>query len=96
VKKQVLCEIGEKMNEMTTWKKWMHVKEGKTSRMDCVVKRGTLNECVNEFFDEIDALYSHVFVADWQRQQLQNLKANLPSDWALIQVDFSENFVCYN
>ncbi|XP_070184371.1 uncharacterized protein [Littorina saxatilis] len=36
----------------------------------------------------------HVFNAEWQRKQLQSLKAKLPEGWVIVTCDFAANFLC--
>ena len=33
-------------------------------------------------------------MAEWQRDQFQRLKENLPDDWVIATMDFAENFLC--
>ena len=77
-----------------SWRKWELVREGKSSRIDQVKKTGSVRDCLNELCEELDHLFVHVFVAEWQRKQLQKLKAELPEGWALVTCDFAENFLC--
>lgn len=62
--------------------------------MDKVRKRGSVEDCVTEPSNELEALAKHVFVAEWQRRQMQELKANLPDSWVFVTCDFAENFLC--
>jgi hypothetical protein len=94
VKERFELELECQLDESIGWSKWEHVKDGKTSRVDRVRKKGSVQECVNELMDELSSLYHHIFVAEWQRKQLQCLKKSLPVGWALVFVDFSENFLC--
>ena len=86
-------ELRESLNQNVSWKKWEHVKEGKSYRMDRVQKSGSVQDCLNELMQELGGLYRHVFNAEWQRKQLQLLKADLPDGWAVSYLDFAENFV---
>ena len=94
VKERLLSELGGCVSDIVTWAKWEHVKEGKANRMDKVKKRGSLGECLDELIEEIGSLYMHIYVAEWQRKQIQSLKENLPHGCALVTVDFAENFLC--
>ena len=62
--------------------------------MDRVQKSGSVQDCLNELMQELGGLYRHVFNAEWQRKQLQLLKADLPDGWAVAYLDFAENFLC--
>ena len=66
---------------------------GKSSQMEKVKKTGSVQECLAELLHELNPLYRHVFNSEWQRSQLQALKANLPEGWATATCDFAENFL---
>ena len=83
------------MGKKVGWSKWEHVKEGKSLRMEKVMKSGTVDECVSELLQELGPLSRHVFNAEWQRKQLQSLKKELPEGWALATCDSAENFLCH-
>ena len=68
--------LGKNVGKKIGWSKWENVKEGKSSRMDKVMKSGTVDECVSELLQELGPLSRHVFTAEWQRKQLQSLKAD--------------------
>ncbi|XP_070210071.1 uncharacterized protein [Littorina saxatilis] len=94
VKEKLESALEGRLESTVGWAKWMHVKEGRSSRMDKVKKRGSVHDCVNEMTEELESLYMHVFVAEWQRRQLSGLKADLPEGWALVTCDYAENFLC--
>lgn len=68
---------------------------GKSSRME-VNKSGTVGDCLRELLQELGPLFRHIFNAEWQRKQLQNLKADLPDGWAIATCVFAEleNVLC--
>ena len=70
------------------------MKEGKFYRIKKKKKSGSVQDCLNELMQELGVLYRHVFNAEWQRKQLQLLKADLPDGWAVAYLDFAENFLC--
>lgn len=43
---------------------------------------------------EAQAFSKHVFIKDWQNNQLVKVKANLPEHTALGILDFAENYTC--
>ena len=94
VRERLGIELRESLNQNGSWKSWEHVKEGKSYRMDRVQKSGSVQDCLNELMQELGSLYRHVFNAEWQRKQLQLLKADLPDGWAVAYLDFAENFLC--
>lgn len=86
--------LHDSLCERVSWFEWATVRVGKVSRLDRIKKTGFVQECLDELMKELQTVYLHVFTADWQRRQLQDLKKDLPSDWALAFCDYSENFHC--
>ena len=86
--------LGTNVGKKVGWRKWEHVKDGKSLRMEKIMKSGTVDECVSELLQELGPLSWHVFNAEWQQKQLQSLKKELPEGWALATCDFTENFLC--
>ena len=80
------------MDEQIKWSKWELVKVGKSTWMEKVSKSGSVPECVTELLKELGPLYRHIFNSEWQRDQFQRLKENLPDDWAIATMDFAEIF----
>ena len=87
-------EFGELVQKSVSWSRWEVVKQGRTSRVEKVKRSGMVGDCTAELGQELGPLCRHVFNAEWQRQQLQLLKANLPTGWVLATCDFVENFLC--
>ena len=81
------------MGKKVGWSKWEHVKEGKSLRMEKVMKSGTVDECVSELLQELGPLSWHFFNAEWWQKQLQSLKKGLPEGRALATCDSAENFL---
>lgn len=53
---------------------------------------GSLSTIVSELEHDLKTFPEHLFVAQWQRTQLQTLKSNLPESWILCIEDYAENF----
>ena len=94
VGKRLEQELGGDLTERG-WSKWELVKVGKSSQMEKVKKTGGVQECLAELLHELNPLYRHVFSSEWQRSQLQALKAILPEGWAIATCDFAENFLSF-
>ena len=47
------------------------------------------------FSTELKSYAKHIFMANWQRSQFNNLKDNLPDNTALLVLDFAENYTCH-
>ena len=84
VGKKLEQELGGDLLTEIGWSKWELVKVGKSSWMEKVKKTGSVQECLAELLHEVNPLYRHVFNSEWQRSQLQALKANLPEGWAIV------------
>ena len=87
-------EFGELVQKSVSWSRWEVVKQGRTSRVEKVKRSGMVGDCTAELGQELGPLCRHVFNAEWQRQQLQLLKANLPTGWVLATCNFVENVLC--
>ena len=72
------------------WKRWEFVKHkmhGKkkvsdtsSSRLELVLKSGTLEVLLQELWEEVRLLSQHDFNNHWQAKQFQNLLATLPNN----------------
>ena len=93
LEKRLKGQLNHVINQEITWQKWETVRENGKSRMDRVKKKGSVNECVDELMGELVKLYFHVFVGEWQRQELRDLKENLPEGCAIVFLDFAENLL---
>ena len=67
---------------------------GEVDTDEKVSKFGSVLECVTELLKELGPPYRHIFNSEWQRDQFQRLKENLPDDWAIATMDFADNFLC--
>ena len=70
--------------------------QGKTYRMDIMEKLKKVEQLVI-VWQNSSRSWSHsagMSSMQWQCQQLQSLKANLPKGWVLVTCDFADNFLC--
>ncbi|KAK7480217.1 hypothetical protein BaRGS_00028493 [Batillaria attramentaria] len=59
---------------------------GSSSQMEKLKKRGSVGECVDELCRGVNMLARHLFTADWLREQIKKLKANLPVETGLLMM----------
>ena len=85
-----------------TWKRWelvtQEVKKGNTinkvKKRGLVCKTKTMRVLLAELEKEIEPFPEHLFNKDWQNDQLQNLRQNMPNNAILSILDFAENYTC--
>ena len=53
VRERLGIELRESLNQNVSWKRWEHVKEGKSYRMVRVQKSGSVQDCLNELMQEL-------------------------------------------
>lgn len=90
-------------NEKTWYHKWItreierpgakgliyKVKVTSKEKVDCCI-----TDLIEEFNQELPAYLKHIYDTDHQMQMLLNLKNNLKENEVLVQMDFSQNYVC--
>jgi hypothetical protein len=80
------------------WRKWQtteYTHDGKIKKKKMqLTKTGTVVEFLDELFAETRDLAQHIFVANWQQEAFVHIRRNLPLDWALMVLDFAENYSC--
>lgn len=82
------------LGETVSWQKWERIMRCNGLRMDLVRKEGVLSLLVNELKAELLRLPLHYFVNKWQSRQFSDLIGNVPSTWAVVVLDFAENYLC--
>ena len=74
--------------DSVNFKQWMQ-KERTISLVNCTL---TVEEFVKEVSNKCNKLRAHHFIAKAQSAYLSELKENLPSNQAIILLDFAENY----
>lgn len=91
------------LDEPIEWNQWERVKEsvsakdGKektTTKVQKVLKEGTVEDALFSLHEKMPAFLDHVFVKRKQSKFFEEKKSTLQPDEAIIQVDFSENYTC--
>jgi len=101
--KPLIEDLGEKEVKWSIWmtEKFVNKDKDKEDTMDAEKvtskkvlhdKIGTMNDLIEELEKEAGPFAGHIFNAQWQRSQLQDLKTNLPDSWILCIEDYAENF----
>ncbi|XP_072025409.1 uncharacterized protein [Amphiura filiformis] len=85
-------------DSMVQWRKWAlqtYEHNGKTkAKKVLITQRKTISELVEELLNETETLAKHVFVANWQQDMFTEISTKLPQNWALLVLDFAENYGC--
>lgn len=76
------------------WKCWEIVTTEKGKRRELITKEGTIRMLLDELMTELTPFSKHLFNFRWQFMQYKSLKSSLPANWALVVMDFAENFLC--
>ena len=79
---------------MVTWNHWERptVSSGKVKWI-MTTKQKPVTDLITELCADISkpckgtTFTEHMFIASWQASQFQELKENLPNDWALLVMD---------
>ena len=66
------------------------------SRKMKVTKKSQVAEFMEEFLEEVKFLSGHLFRADWQHHQSEQLrkKTPFPANTVSMVLDFAENYIC--
>ena len=81
-----------------SWHRWSTKKVGapEVSRKVLETRRGGITDLIQELSQEVAFLSEHLFRADWQNKQFQNMK-NLrpfPANRLTYVMNFAENYAC--
>lgn len=57
--------------------------------------QGPFGQLLCEMEEELKPFALHISNAEWQHQQFNKLKENLPEKWVLFVMDFAENYSCF-
>ena len=80
---------------MLRWSRVASEDKGPTTyKMKLVEKVCTYKAICKQMIEDLGTLARHIFNADWQYNQYQELRDNLPKDWLLTVMDFAENYRC--
>ncbi|XP_062621147.1 uncharacterized protein LOC134282769 [Saccostrea cucullata] len=85
-----------------TWKRWQlgtkttEVNGRQTVKRFMELKRitGTVLEFLDQLRQELSPFSKHLFNAQWQSKEFENLKGNIPRNWVMVCLDFAENYCC--
>lgn len=105
--KEWLLEMMEDapLHEITTWCQWERVTqslpgkkgigERQVKKMLKVQKEGTIEEAVTSLMEKMPYFLQHAFVQRKQTMFFQEKVQNLKPEQAVVQVDFAENYTCF-
>ncbi|GFO00318.1 Cc8l18.2-like protein [Plakobranchus ocellatus] len=84
------------VDDNVEWTKWESIAgvKLKGTRIDLRRKDGTVEELLAELKVETSKLPLHDFVQNWQLKQYSKLCASVLDGWAIVTLDFSENYLC--
>ncbi|XP_012941528.1 uncharacterized protein LOC106012614 [Aplysia californica] len=80
--------------KVVEWQRWERVCKNGSSRIDQVKKNGTLLEMCEQLKVDLGKLPLHDFVHRWQSREYRTLVADVPDGWAVLTMDFAENYLC--
>ena len=66
----------------------------KKTKMEKVLKSGTVDDVISSLEEKMPAFLNHVFVKRKQSSFFEEKKSKLSAEEAVVQVDFSENYSC--
>ena len=77
------------------WQVWDFVSSGHSAqkRRERVTREGSLEMLCDELMLALKEFSQHLHNFRWQYSQYKTIKTNLPQSWALITMDFAENFL---
>ena len=91
--KSKLPEAGGE-TRMIVWKTWEpKIIQGKRKKV-LVPQKTTLEQLVDETSKAVHSIASHLFVANWQRDQYEQIRKCPPAGLVVMTMDFSENYRC--
>ncbi|CAC5406234.1 unnamed protein product [Mytilus coruscus] len=84
------------------WKRWqqghkeseVNGKQVVKTFMEMKRRTGTMEQLIDEMKSELLPFSKHLFNAQWQSKQFEDLKAHIPEKWVLMCLDFAENYIC--
>lgn len=99
VKKLKLSRDEESRDVVVKWKRYDYVtvqdKNGQErSKIALINKETPVNEMFKYFLELLEGYTYHSFMAKWQKDEFDNLLANLPLNHVICVHDFSENYIC--
>ena len=93
------------LHEMTNWCQWERVtqtlpgKRGKgqqqVTKMLKVHKESTIEEAITSLMEKMPHYLQHVLVQRKQAKFFQEKVQNLKAKEAVVQIDFAENYTCF-
>ena len=93
----MMKEMQNIKEKRVTWQKWEDGRtEGRNQKKQKFLKEvsGTVEDCIIDLCQQVQPLTLHLFIAKWQRDQINNLTRKPPADWVISIADFSENYRC--
>ncbi|GFO47291.1 Cc8l18.2-like protein [Plakobranchus ocellatus] len=78
-------------DELICWSKWM---ADDTKRTKVVKRSASLQECINEFVEDMKTFPLHLFRARWQHKEFVDAKTNPGLETVVSVMDFAENYRC--
>lgn len=108
---KALASQVENQSQLVTWSKWVKVdrknkiktetehEQPQYSNIEKVNKTDTITALLNELYEQIREFLNHQFVKKNQAEviaKLIELASSLGSDFAVILIDFAENFKCFD
>lgn len=89
-------------NSQISWKRWqlgekeIQVETRTVSKKFMELKKidGTVTEFLDQMRIELAPFSKHLFNAQWQAKEFENLKTTIPAKWVLMCLDFAENYCC--
>lgn len=99
VKKLKLSRDEESRDVVVKWKRYDYVtvqdKNGQErSKIALINKETPVNEMFKYCLELLEGYTYHSFMAKWQKDEFDNLLANLPLNHVICVHDFSENYIC--
>ncbi|CAC5406241.1 unnamed protein product [Mytilus coruscus] len=84
------------------WKRWqqghkeseVNGKQVVKTFMEMKRRSGTMEQLIDEMKSELLPFSKHLFNAQWQSKQFEDLKAHIHEKWVLMCLDFAENYIC--
>ncbi|XP_062571004.1 uncharacterized protein LOC134233020 [Saccostrea cucullata] len=93
----LMREATNKKVKYIKWERMTKVRNGKTvTQIIPKTHEKSATEVVLDLAKELEKLAVHLFVAAWQQNQFSQLLKRVPSNWVVLNMDFSENYACLN
>ena len=84
----------DKLQTSVMWNKWERGKIAGMKRQILKDKNGTVKELIEDVIKQLEGLPEHLYLANWHRQLLEDLKAKLPENSVVTLADYAENYRC--